>query len=128
MPGTAKNQAEYPHPRSQKAGVGLPLARCMAILSLATAAMSGVAFGRMDQLVQLLNGFSTAEILLALMRAQAKTPEHRPRHVSDDAGAAMSYALLAGSRPSQSPAPALSMAEIAAPVTGLVGGQINVQC
>lgn len=96
--------------------------------SVGAAAMSGVAFGRMDQLVQLLNGFSTAEILLALMLAQAKTPEHRPRHVSDDAGAAMSYALLAGSRPSQSPAPALSMAEIAAPVTGLVGGQINVQC
>ena len=45
MPGTAKNQAEYPHSRSQKAGVGLPLARCMTILSLATAAVMDVAMG-----------------------------------------------------------------------------------
>jgi len=45
MPGTAANQAAYPHPRSQKAGVGLPLARCMAILSLATAAVMDVAMG-----------------------------------------------------------------------------------
>ncbi len=45
MPGTAENQAEAPHPRSQKADVGLPLARCLAILSLATAAVLDVALG-----------------------------------------------------------------------------------
>ena len=45
MPGTAANQAEYPQARSQKLGVGLPLARAMAILSLATAAVLDVAMG-----------------------------------------------------------------------------------
>ena len=91
--------------------------------SVGATAMPGVAFGRMDQLTQLLGDFSTSEIL-----AQAKKPEQRSHQVSDDVGNALSFAMLAGSLPSQAPAPALSMAEIAAPVTGLLGGQINVQC
>ena len=45
MPATGKNLAKYPHSRSQKKGVGLPIARCMAILSLATAAVLEVAIG-----------------------------------------------------------------------------------
>ena len=95
--------------------------------SAGATAMSGVAFGRMDQLVQLLDQFSTAEILLALMLAQAKKPEDRPGAASGDVGNALSFALLAGSLPSQAPAPAVSMSEMAAPVTGLLGGQINIQ-
>ena len=45
--------------------------------SVGATAMPGVAFGRMDQLIQLLGDFSTSEILLALMLAQAKKPEQR---------------------------------------------------
>lgn len=96
--------------------------------SAGATAMSGVALGRMDQLVQLLTDFSTAEILLALMLAQAKRPDDRSGAASGDIGNALSIALLAGSLPSQAPAPAVSLAEMAAPVTGLLGGQINVQC
>lgn len=45
MPDTAKNQAEFPHPRTQAKGVGLPIARCVAILSLATAMVMDVVLG-----------------------------------------------------------------------------------
>ena len=45
MPDTADNQAEYPQPKSQKPGVGLPIARVVAILSLATACVMDVALG-----------------------------------------------------------------------------------
>jgi hypothetical protein len=38
MPDTPKNQAQYPHPRTQAPGVGLPIARAVAIVSLATGA------------------------------------------------------------------------------------------
>jgi len=37
MPDTPKNQAVYPQQKAQKKGVGLPIARCVGILSLATA-------------------------------------------------------------------------------------------
>ena len=37
MPDTIKNQAEYPQPATQKPGLGFPLARCVALFSLATA-------------------------------------------------------------------------------------------
>jgi hypothetical protein len=43
MPDTEKNQAKYPSPKSQKKGVGLPIARATAILSLATACVLDVA-------------------------------------------------------------------------------------
>jgi len=45
MPDTPASQAEYPQQKSQKPGVGLPIARAVAILSLATAAVMDVAVG-----------------------------------------------------------------------------------
>jgi len=45
MPDTPANQAEYPQPKSQKRGVGLPIARVVTILSLATACVMDVALG-----------------------------------------------------------------------------------
>jgi putative transposase len=36
MPDTVKNQEVYPQPATQKPGVGFPLARCVALFSLAT--------------------------------------------------------------------------------------------
>ena len=45
MPDTPQNQAEYRSPKSQKEGVGLPIARAAAIISLATACVSDVAIG-----------------------------------------------------------------------------------
>ena len=46
MPDTPKNQAQYPQSASQKPGVGLPIARAVAILSLATACVMDLAVGR----------------------------------------------------------------------------------
>jgi hypothetical protein len=45
MPDTPQNQAQYPHPRTQRPGVGLPIARAVAILSLATACVLDLAQG-----------------------------------------------------------------------------------
>jgi len=45
MPATPKNLAEFPHPRTQKIGVGLPITRVVAILSLATASVLDAAIG-----------------------------------------------------------------------------------
>jgi hypothetical protein len=45
MPDTPKNQARYPHPKTQKPGVGLPIARAVAIVSLATACVMDLAMG-----------------------------------------------------------------------------------
>ena len=45
MPDTEKNQAEYPQQKTQKPGVGLPIARAVAILSLATACAMDLAVG-----------------------------------------------------------------------------------
>ena len=45
MPDTEKNQAEYPSPKTQTKGVGLPIARATAILSLATACVMDLAVG-----------------------------------------------------------------------------------
>lgn len=45
MPDTPQNQAEYPQPKSQQPGVGLPIARVVAILSLATACVLDAALG-----------------------------------------------------------------------------------
>lgn len=46
MPDTAKNQAAYPQSRSQKAGLGFPIARVVALLSLASGAVLDLAIGR----------------------------------------------------------------------------------
>jgi len=45
MPDTPANQAEYPQQSSQKKGVGFPIARACAILSLATACAMNLAVG-----------------------------------------------------------------------------------
>jgi len=45
MPDTPRNQAEYPQPASQQKGVGFPIARACAILSLVTACLSDLAIG-----------------------------------------------------------------------------------
>jgi Transposase DDE domain len=45
MPDTPANQQTYPQPVSQKAGVGFPLARFVAIISLATGAVLDAALG-----------------------------------------------------------------------------------
>lgn len=45
MPDTKANRSEYPPPASQKLGVGLPIARTCAILSLATASILNLAVG-----------------------------------------------------------------------------------
>ncbi len=45
MPDTAKNLAQYPHPKTQKPGVGLPIARAVAITSLATGCVMDLAMG-----------------------------------------------------------------------------------
>lgn len=45
MPDTPVNQAQYPHPKTQAPGVGLPIARAVAIVSLATACVMDLAIG-----------------------------------------------------------------------------------
>lgn len=45
MPDTPANQAVYPQPRTQKPGVGQPIARACAVVSLATGCVLGAAVG-----------------------------------------------------------------------------------
>ena len=45
MPDTPANQEAFPQSTSQKPGLGFPIARAVAVLSLATAAIHGVAIG-----------------------------------------------------------------------------------
>ncbi len=45
MPDTPANQAKYPQQKAQRPGVGLPIARAVAIVSLATACMMDLAMG-----------------------------------------------------------------------------------
>lgn len=45
MPDTAENQAEYPQHTAQKPGVGFPIARAVAVISLATACAMDLAIG-----------------------------------------------------------------------------------
>jgi putative transposase len=45
MPDTVENQREYPQPPCQQEGLGFPLLRMVALLSLATAMVKGVAMG-----------------------------------------------------------------------------------
>jgi putative transposase len=45
MPDTRENQAKYPHQKAQQPGVGLPIARAVAIVSLATAGVMDLAMG-----------------------------------------------------------------------------------
>ena len=45
LPDTEDNQQAYPQPPSQKPGLGFPIIRMVMLLSLATAALQGLAFG-----------------------------------------------------------------------------------
>jgi hypothetical protein len=45
MPATAKNLAEYPHARTQQEGLGFPILRMVALISLATGMVSAAAMG-----------------------------------------------------------------------------------
>ena len=45
MPDTPANQAQYPQPRSQKSGLGFPIARLVAMLSLSSGAVVDYALG-----------------------------------------------------------------------------------
>ena len=45
MPDTVKNQREYPQAKTQQPGIGFPIARCVAVLSLATACVMDLAIG-----------------------------------------------------------------------------------
>jgi len=45
MPDTPRNQAVYPQSKSQEPGIGFPIARAVAIISLATAAVKDLAIG-----------------------------------------------------------------------------------
>lgn len=73
MPDTPRNQAQYPHPRTQRPGVGLPIARAVAILSLATACVldlaqgpyQGKETGEMALLRTLLGSLSANDIAVA---------------------------------------------------------------
>ena len=45
MPDTHANQQAYPHPRTQKRGLGFPILRVVVLLALATAVLTGAALG-----------------------------------------------------------------------------------
>ena len=93
------------------------------------ASLSAVTTGRMDQLVQLMNGFSTSEILVALMLANVSSPHHRKTPEASDSGMESLLGLvLMGqmadqlSRLSASANPGESAVQPA-----LIGTQLNVQ-
>jgi putative transposase len=48
LPDTPENQAAYPQPPTQQPGLGFPMIRLVVLLSLATAALGGMAFGRYE--------------------------------------------------------------------------------
>jgi putative transposase len=103
MPDTPENQAAYPSPKSQKKGVGLPIARTAAILSLATACAmdlaigpySGKETGETALLRQLLSSFKPGDVavmdryycsfmmlaLLLIQGVQSCARMHQKRHV-----------------------------------------------
>lgn len=103
MPDTRSNRAAFPPPRSQKKGVGLPIARAAAILSLATACAmdlaiapySGKETGETALLRQLLGSFTAGDIavtdryycsfmmiaLLLSRQVQVCARMHASRHV-----------------------------------------------
>jgi putative transposase len=73
MPDTKANQAAYPQPSTQPAGLGFPLARFVVLLSLATAMISDMAIGpyagketgETALLRELLDRLNPGDILLA---------------------------------------------------------------
>jgi hypothetical protein len=73
MPDTAENQARYPQPSTQAAGVGFPLARLVGIVCLSTGALLDAAIGphggkghsELDLFRSLIGTFSAGDVLLA---------------------------------------------------------------
>ena len=72
LPDTPQNQAAYPQQKGQKPGVGLPIARACAVLSLATACMldlrlsryTGKQTGENSLLRQMASGFSPGDVVV----------------------------------------------------------------
>lgn len=72
MPDTEANQAEYPQPDTQKKGVGFPIARIVAVISLAIGAVLDLAIGHYAGkctgehalLRQLMHNFNPGDIVL----------------------------------------------------------------
>ena len=73
MPDTEENQASYPQPSTQAAGVGFPLARLVVVIGLATAAVLDAAMGphsgkgnsELGLLRKLGAAFSPGDVMLA---------------------------------------------------------------
>ncbi len=73
MPDTPENQARYPQPSSQAAGVGFPLARLVMVICLATGAAldaaigpyQGKGSGELGLVRRLLEGFGPGDVMLA---------------------------------------------------------------
>ncbi len=73
MPDTAENQARYPQPSTQAAGVGFPLARVVAVICLGTGAVIDAAIGphsgkgnsELGLLRQLEAAFNPGDVMLA---------------------------------------------------------------
>jgi len=73
MPDTPENQAVYPQPGTQAAGVGFPLARLVMVICLATGAAldmavgphSGKGSGELGLVRSLLKGFCPGDVMLA---------------------------------------------------------------
>jgi hypothetical protein len=73
MPDTPENQAAYPQPSTQAAGVGFPLARLVLVICLATGAArdaalgphSGKGSGELGLVRSLLSVFSAGDVMLA---------------------------------------------------------------
>ncbi len=103
MPDTPENQRAYPQPKSQTEGVGLPIARAVVILSLATACAmdltigpyAGKETGETALLRQLLGSFTPGDVavmdryycsfmMIALLRGRGVevcARMHQKRHV-----------------------------------------------
>jgi len=73
MPDTPKNQRHFPQSKTQKPGVGFPIARACAVLSLANACVHNVAIGpyagketgETALLRKVLNSFKPGDVMLA---------------------------------------------------------------
>jgi hypothetical protein len=73
MPDTPQNQARFPHPRSQRPGVGFPLARMVGVTCLATGVVLGAQIGphtgagnsELDLFRRLIGTFSAQDVALA---------------------------------------------------------------
>jgi hypothetical protein len=88
MPDTPANQAAFPQQKSQRPGIGFPIARACAVLSLATASLCDIAIGPYK-------GKETGE--LALLRRMLTTFDQQDVAVFDRYyGSYMMVAMLIG--------------------------------